>query len=794
VSRKGVRRVWAYAAMVAILLSVISGVFVAVPPQTASAATTYTVTRTPWVPAGTTWDATVQGTAFTTVIVRADAVQLMNGDQVDIVLPSDYQMTLRAVVPEFLSDDPGTANGINPGNVNLVRMGANRYNLSMEGLPLAGNASKAEIQLVVDRIVVPTGRREDIKMRFEAPGTSGFSSAEVIIGHVGTGVVSVSMEDIQNISSAGVQQLRYSLYVKEDVAGSMVDGADSVKIKLPTGFTWSLAGDNANIILRWGDALPAGGRLGVNLANPTDNDINLNLLDDRTLQISVGRAAVSTINGRYFEIRGLGINVDESVAKYGDVECTVSGRSSVRPGTLVVARYGEFAATAKAYAAAPNVRAGRYDEEIGKIEIAEALPESLIAGRTITLTLPGYAAWRYGANNNVIDGPTVSATDSDAQGITLNPWQRIDDQTIKCTVNTTSAGASKPGRLVLEKARIAVSPAAPEGALKITVGGTAGVTGEVVVANVVKTAKISVEGTVPEVAVGTQNIELPPIVIEETEAEGLDGGRATATDVAIANDPNDTTRRPFVANAYKVVRLEFLQDVLPSQPTKVEVVAGDIDVDPALVDRTPTADGRWGINIPIKGTSRTASKIKVSGVKLNVWSGYPAGAVTCYLKGSSVVQTVRWFPGYTALASAPVANIVAPAAREGAVAKSATFKIGSTIYNVGAEARAMDAAPYIKDNRTFVPVRYLAYALGVKESDVKWDAATQTVTLTKDKTTVKLVIGSNVLTVNDQVKYMDVAPEIVEPGRTMLPARWVAEAFGAAVGWDPATQTVLIQW
>jgi hypothetical protein len=193
-------------------------------------------------------------------------------------------------------------------------------------------------------------------MRFEAPGTSGFSSAEVIIGHVGTGVVSVSMEDIQNISSAG-DTLRYSLFVKEDVAGSMLAGADSVKLKLPTGFTWNLG--SAQVTLRWGDAVP--GRLGVNLTNPTANDINLNLLDDRTLQLSVGSNAVSSLNGRYFEITGLGINVDESVAKYGDVECTVSGRSSVTPDTVVVARYGEFAATARAFGSAPTVRAGRYD-------------------------------------------------------------------------------------------------------------------------------------------------------------------------------------------------------------------------------------------------------------------------------------------------------------------------------------------------------------------------------------------------------------------------------------------------
>ena len=38
---------------------------------------------------------------------------------------------------------------------------------------------------------------------------------------------------------------------------------------------------------------------------------------------------------------------------------------------------------------------------------------------------------------------------------------------------------------------------------------------------------------------------------------------------------------------------------------------------------------------------------------------------------------------------------------------------------------------------------------------------------------------------------MDVAPMIVNPGRTMLPARWVAEGLGFEVGWDAERQLVI---
>jgi hypothetical protein len=126
-----------------------------------------------------------------------------------------------------------------------------------------------------------------------------------------------------------------------------------------------------------------------------------------------------------------------------------------------------------------------------------------------------------------------------------------------------------------------------------------------------------------------------------------------------------------------------------------------------------------------------------------------------------------------------------------------TFSVNNTSYSItgGGETKTvtMDVAPYIKDNRTYTPVRYLAYALGVTEDEIQWDQAAQTVTITKDDVTLKLTIGSTTLTKNSKTIVMDVAPELIDPGRTMLPARWVSEALGATVTWDETTQQVTIE-
>jgi hypothetical protein len=106
--------------------------------------------------------------------------------------------------------------------------------------------------------------------------------------------------------------------------------------------------------------------------------------------------------------------------------------------------------------------------------------------------------------------------------------------------------------------------------------------------------------------------------------------------------------------------------------------------------------------------------------------------------------------------------------------------------------KTMDVAPYIKEDRTYVPVRYLAYSLGVAEAGVTWDGQARRVGISKDDTNITLIIGSPVMYVDKKPVKMDVSPEITND-RTFLPARWVAEALGAEVEWDENTKQAIIK-
>lgn len=107
----------------------------------------------------------------------------------------------------------------------------------------------------------------------------------------------------------------------------------------------------------------------------------------------------------------------------------------------------------------------------------------------------------------------------------------------------------------------------------------------------------------------------------------------------------------------------------------------------------------------------------------------------------------------------------------------------------------VDCAAYgqeatIVEGRTLVPLRAIFEALG---ASVEWDQTTKTVTSELEDTQIKLTIGENKLYRNGEAVEIDV-PAMIVNGRTMVPARVVAESFGVFVEWDSSTRTVVLTY
>lgn len=98
----------------------------------------------------------------------------------------------------------------------------------------------------------------------------------------------------------------------------------------------------------------------------------------------------------------------------------------------------------------------------------------------------------------------------------------------------------------------------------------------------------------------------------------------------------------------------------------------------------------------------------------------------------------------------------------------------------------------IVNGRTMVPMRKLFELLG---ASIDWDGTTQTVTATKNDTTIKLQINNDTaeLTTNGASKKtkLDSKPILID-NRTMVPLRFISESLGKQVAWDSANSTAII--
>ena len=101
-----------------------------------------------------------------------------------------------------------------------------------------------------------------------------------------------------------------------------------------------------------------------------------------------------------------------------------------------------------------------------------------------------------------------------------------------------------------------------------------------------------------------------------------------------------------------------------------------------------------------------------------------------------------------------------------------------------------DQSPVIQNDRTLVPIRAISEALGY---EVKWNPEAQNVVISNGYYEMGLFIGASYYYLNGKRHSMDVSPQIIGD-RTMVPVRFVSEAFGKEVLWDTSDPTARRVW
>jgi hypothetical protein len=650
-------------------------------------------------------------------------------------------------------------------------------------------------------IWVPSGVTGGITMTDSIPNGSIWAAGSATIATVGNSTVTVAAESTPALTSSG--GTIGVIDVTENAAGALYDnGQTGLKLTLPPGFTWS----TTSLSLMWGSAL----------SNITDYSTTLPTSNDGR-ELDITQTAKSS-SAQYFKITGT-IDVDEATAATGNITVTIGGQTSANVSSIVVGSYGSYGLTVAASGTAPTITAGVQGSDIGELEVKEGVPGSIIWDRTITLTLPTDCAWS--------EAPSLDSTLSTNTGSgssAFNTWteEGTSGTEIQCTVGNGSStseagptsGQTNPGDFFLKNMEI--TPAVDfSGPVVVTVGGSEGLTGTVTLATVASGVTAACAST-PDVTIGTASQTLGNVTITEKAAGNLSGTEyyTGLYDSSTAGDTNDYLAET-VPNESGTTYLDIVAPVgvtFDTTPT-VTVTSGNVQLGTATtgtgltVEGSTTAGNQGVLQIPIDSSSTTASTIQIAAPVVTIDRTVPEGPITFKVEGTAVDETslpngtsvtsgtVTYsplFPNDTVAAKVAVANVTTGTDLS-TTTGTAVFTIGQTSYTLNGNSVTTDVAPYIKDGRTFLPLRYVANALGVADSNIVYDSATQKITIIKGSIVLQLTVGSDTMLLNGAAITMDAAPEITD-GRACLPVSWVAQALGAKVAWDATAQTATISF
>ena len=118
-----------------------------------------------------------------------------------------------------------------------------------------------------------------------------------------------------------------------------------------------------------------------------------------------------------------------------------------------------------------------------------------------------------------------------------------------------------------------------------------------------------------------------------------------------------------------------------------------------------------------------------------------------------------------------------------------TLKVGSLVGGYNFKSIKLDTPPFISKNRLFVPIRFIAETF---KTVVDWEPKTEKITIKEENVTIEFWIGMTKMKVNNKELQIDAPPQI-RNNRTFVPIRFLSEALGASVNWDPDKQTVTIR-
>ena len=606
------------------------------------------------------------------------------------------------------------------------------------------NATSGNIK-VFGTVKLDGAKDGDQKVTIENVTNSGISRQVVtyaVVSGSGT-IISRRLGDVTTVTRGTKDASDFEL--RETTKDAMNNG--TFVLRLPKDVEWVVGAGNGNTTVELNGAV---------LATAVSTD-------KRELTVTVAGINDSVID-RIIVSPVINMTKD---AKFGDIDVEVMDKTAdIDADDVKIAEYKDFG-IALTVDKVESIVAGKADtnkDYVVEVKL-ETAGNSFIAGRPIDFTVAGGDVKLKGSQ------PTNTTFD--------NIVGDYDDEFEINLANAYSTGNDLKFELYLKADWDAA------GELKITAKG-AGVEEQTIkLADVLSAAKITTKvdanRAVADVVVGLQNQVAPEITITETEAGSLQEGYYV-----------------FDLNQSRYSGVDFIDSTVKFETT------GDISVD----DVYTIEDGEKVVVYVDGESNKEASSIIIKGLTVTLDRAVPFGQLDLRF-GAVVADGAQTNPnaadgefgldpeekGFdydveTIVEKVPFLNVVTEV--QTAKQQKTVFTLDSATYTVGSETKTLDAAPYISNNRTMLPIGTVAQLAG---ATLNYSSSTRTAIFTKDNLVVSMNLDTNMLLVNGSPVPMDAKPEIVN-GRAFVPVVYVAQAFGIQNGtdivYDAATRTVTL--
>ena len=187
--------------------------------------------------------------------------------------------------------------------------------------------------------------------------------------------------------------------------------------------------------------------------------------------------------------------------------------------------------------------------------------------------------------------------------------------------------------------------------------------------------------------------------------------------------------------------------------------------------------------VAVTGKTEVGATVTVAGAQVSVAADGSFSIMYMFPKeGLNVVDiTATDAAGNVARTGIPVTYVARTLIR---------LQVGNKTAMINDTSKTLQAAPINVKGTVMVPIRFIGEAFG---ATVEWEPIFKIVRLQLGSTTIYLQIGSNYASVNGKKIVLQGLPSIIK-GTTMVPIRFISEAFNAEVVWNAPTQGIDITY